>query len=121
MIMETHSEDTLFKVLHALMGNEGDGILLERDVAQDLIRRMQNAGILFREFGSDETKEETTIEIEELPLFNKDELMRLECLRFAVDTTPLNRTGNEAQFTTRARYFEQYIRNGEPEGENTNG
>lgn len=60
------------------------------------------------------TTDETTTEIEYefLPSVSKDEFIRLECLHMACETTPLNRTGNEAQFIERARYFEQYIKNG---------
>lgn len=70
-----------------------------------------------------ETVEETTtkIEYELMQPVSKDEFIRLECLHMATETIPLNRTGNEEQFITRARYFEQYVRNGAFEGENTNG
>lgn len=74
-------------------------------------------------FPPEETTE-ITATIEMVPfaeLVTKDEYIRLESLRMAIDTTPLNRTGNEYQFIVRARYFEQYIRNGAFEGETTNG
>lgn len=61
-----------------------------------------------------ETTDETTTEVEYefMPPVTKEEFIRLECLHMACETTPLNRTGNEAQFIERARHFEQYVRNG---------
>lgn len=65
-------------------------------------------------FPPEQTQTETTTEtvVEFAELVTKDEYIRLECLRMATETIPLNRTGNEHQFIERARHFEQYIRNG---------
>lgn len=124
--METHSEDTLFKVLSALKGEaDVDGTwipCLDAQQAQDAIRRMQNAGILFREMETAEqaskriieevTTQQTEVEYEFMQPLSKDEVVRLECLQMATQTIPLNRTGNEGQFIERARFFEQYVRSG---------
>ena len=74
-------------------------------------------------FPPEQTQTETTTEtvVEFAELVTRDEYIRLECLRMATETIPLNRTGNEQQFIVRARYFEQYIKNGAFEGETTNG
>jgi len=126
---EFHDENTLFKVREIMQGQEGDSVLLAADVAEDIIRRLQNAGILFRELETaeqaskriiEEVTSRTDTEIELLPLVSKDESIRLDCLQMATQTIPLNRTGNEEQFIERARYFEQYVRNGAFE-ENNNG
>jgi len=130
--METHSEDTLFKVRDALVnGGLTDGPeYLSVEQAEDAIRRLQNAGILFREMETAEqaskriieevTTQQTEVEYELMQPVSKEEFVRLESLHMATQTIPLNRTGNEDQFITRARIFEHYIRTGEFE-ENSNG
>lgn len=116
---EYHDENTLFKVRDIITDVHG----VSEQAAADIIRELGNAGILFREFTDQETVSETTTEVEYefMAPVSKDEFIRLECLHMATETIPLNRTGNEGQFITRARYFEQYVRNGAFEGETTNG
>lgn len=106
---EYHDENTLFRVRDTLTDS---GIALP-DV-EEIIRVLQNGGFLIREFTDVVTTDETNTEIEYefMQPVSKEEFIRLECLLMATNTIPLNRTGNEEQFITRARYFEQYVRNG---------
>jgi len=116
-------ENTLFKVRDALIaGGWDDG------VTDDIIRVLNNAGILFREMETAEqaskriieevTTQQTEVEYELMQPVSKEEFVRLESLHMATQTIPLNRTGNEDQFIARARIFEHYIRTGEFEENN---
>ena len=106
---EYYDENTLYKVRDALIDAH-----FENQVAAEIILTLQNAGILFREFTDEVVTNETTTEVtyEFMQPVSKDEFIRLECLHMATETIPLNRTGNEEQFITRARHFEQYVRSG---------
>lgn len=113
---EFHDEQTLFKVRDALRGRDGDfdsERLTEIEVYK-AISRIQNAGILFREFiesvpawGEVEPVDENG---EYAPL-KKEEYIRITALEQAV-ASAVPGFSDELPVIKRARYFEQYIRNG---------
>lgn len=121
---EFHDEQTLFKVKAALCGEastQGHWVAcMDPDDAQDAIRRMQNAGIIFREFGPNETKVETEVNTWEIPeemLLTRDQGIRVQALDIAVrSVSPAenfsNIEGYTQRFIDRAEMFEEYIRNG---------
>ena len=113
--MEYHDENTLFKVRWALQQNINVG----SHTADDLINKMLNAGIVFRERmdeGSDDCAAEPDdcaaepdAELrEELPMISKDEYIRLEALTQSVICDP----SLSNVVIDRADKFEQYIKNG---------
>jgi hypothetical protein len=110
---EFHDEQTLFKVREALSGNHGDGIQLADDVVTDLIRRMQNAGIIFREF----TPTVPQLEVEpvddngEYAPLRKEEYLRITALEAAINSAARG-AGDVEAITARADLFVEYIKNG---------
>jgi hypothetical protein len=106
-----HDENTLFKVREVLT----DTLHLDGQLAADIIREMGNAGILFREFREDWSHDfvqttETVVELAE-DGFTLDMYLRLECLTQAVASAKPG-FSDEKPVIERARYFEQYVRNG---------
>lgn len=105
-----HDENTLTKVRHTIVENGYSDV-----VAQDMIRILNNAGIYFRESRPDWTDDiiqttETVIELAE-DGFSLDMYLRLECLTQAVASAKPG-FSDEKPVIERARYFEQYVRNG---------
>ena len=131
---EYHDEQTLFKVRRALEGETslvGEEWLfrMSPEDAEDAIRRMQNAGIVFRQIETAEqaskriieevtsNTEVNTWEIPEEMLLTRDQGIRVQAIDIAVRSiTPAEGFGDldgyTQKFITRAEMFEEYIRNG---------
>jgi len=122
---EFHDEQTLFKVKRALEGETalvgGEWLFrMSPEDAEDAIRRMQNAGVVFREFGPSGIQVETEVNTWEIPeemLLTRDQGIRVQAIDIAVRSiAPAENfaaiEGYTQRFIDRAEMFEEYIRNG---------
>ena len=114
--MEYHDENTMHKVRWAFNQH-----IISQRMIDDVINTVLNAGIVFRERMDidEEGRGEPPVEpdvvpVEEFPLVDTNQFIRIQCLDFATrDTINLSATRSTTkQQIEKARYFEQYIKNG---------